>query len=134
MSSSRVVLKLVVVWNDVNTTASKRPRRANIDEVPKFSFDIFLKYNPTINEPLIRNNLKIFVGKNMTNPPSNQPKSQMFEFKTQDHTRIYVLHASMVSNWVNSRVSARNRPMHITRLGCHLGLCLGFQTLAHPKC
>ena len=29
-------------------TASKRPRRANIDEVPKFSFDIFLKYNPTI--------------------------------------------------------------------------------------
>ena len=39
MSSSRVVLKLVVVWNDV-----KRPRRANIDEVPKFSFDIFLKY------------------------------------------------------------------------------------------
>jgi len=44
MSSSRVVLKLVVVWNDVNTTASKRPRRANIDEVPKFSFDIFLKY------------------------------------------------------------------------------------------
>ena len=48
MSSSRVVLKLVVVWNDV-----KRPRRANIDEVPKFSFDIFLKYNPTIN-PLIR--------------------------------------------------------------------------------
>jgi len=54
MSSSRVVLKLVVVWNDVNTTASKRPRRANIDEVPKFSFDIFLKYNPICN-PLIRN-------------------------------------------------------------------------------
>ena len=38
----------------------------------------------------------------------------MFEFKTQDHTRIYVLHASMVSNWVNSRVRARNRPIHIT--------------------
>ena len=95
-------------------------------EVPKFSFDIFLKYNPTINEPLIRNNLKIFVGKNMTTTPSNQPKSRMYEFKTQYHTRIYVLHASMVSNWVNSRVRARNRPIHITRLGCHLGFCLGF--------
>ena len=32
--------------------ALKRP--SDIDEVPKFSFDIFLKYNPTIN-PLIRN-------------------------------------------------------------------------------
>ena len=80
-------------------------------EVPKFSFDIFLKYNPNKSpnpEPLIRNNLKIFVGKNMTTTPSNQPKSRMYEFKTQDHTRIYVLHASMVSNWVNSRVRARN--------------------------
>jgi len=62
----------------------------------------------------------------MTNPPSNQPKSQMFEFKNRYHTRIYVLHASMVSNWVNSRVSARNRPIHITRLGRHLGRRLGF--------
>ena len=101
----------------------KRVPMAFIDEVPKFSFDIFLKYNPTINEPLIRNNLKIFVGKNMTNP-SNQPKSQMFEFKTQDHTRIYVLHASMVSNWVDARMRARNRPTHIKCLGCHLGRCL----------
>ena len=99
----------------------KRVPMAFIDEVPKFSFDIFLKYNPTINEPLIRNNLKIFVGKNMTNPPSNQPKSQMFEFKTQDHTRIYVLHASMVSNWVNSRVRARNRPIHISTFAISSG-------------
>ena len=122
----------MLYWCEARTDGFETPEY-NIDEVPKFSFDIFLKYNPTINEPLIRNNLKIFVGKNMTNP-SNQPKSQMFEFKTQHHTRIYVLHASMVSNWVNSRVSARNRPIHITCLGFHLGRCLGFQTLAHPKC
>ena len=57
--------------------------------------------------------------------PSNQPKSQMFEFETQYLTRIYVLRDYMVSNWVNSRVRARNRPIHITRLGCHLGRCLG---------
>ena len=103
-------------------------------EVPKFSFDIFLKYNPTINEPLIRNNLKISVGKNMTTTPSNQPTSRMYEFKTRLHRRIYVLHTYMVFIWVNSRVRARNRPAHITCLGCHLGRRLGCQTLAHPKC
>ena len=104
----------------------------------KLSFDIFLKYNPTINhliEPLIRNNLKTSVGKNI--PPSNQPKSRMYEFKTRILTRMYVLYASMVSIWVDKRVRARNRAIHITRLGCHLGrptLRLGCQTLAHPKC
>ena len=101
---------------------------------PKFSFDIFLKYNPTINEPLIRNNLKISVGKNMTTTPSNQPKSQIYEFKTRILTRNHVLYASMESMWVDERVRARTRPIHITHLGRHLGLCLGFPTLAHPKC
>ena len=106
-------------------------------EVPKFSFDIFLKYNPNKSpnpEPLIRNNLKIFVGKNMTTTPSNQPKSRMYEFKTRILTRMYVLHASIVSIWVDKRVRARNGPIHITCLGFHLGRCLGCQTLAHPKC
>ena len=38
---------------EARTTALK----PNIDEVPKFSFDIFLKYNPICN-PLIRNSPK----------------------------------------------------------------------------
>jgi len=37
----------------------------------------------------------------------------MFEFETQYLTRIYVLRDYMVSNWVNSRVRERNRPIHI---------------------
>ena len=48
-------------------------------------------------------------------------------------THDHVLQAYMVSIWAESRVRARNRPIHITSLGCHLGRRLGFQTLAHPK-
>ena len=54
----------------------------------------------------------------------------MYELKTRSSTRNHVLYASMESIWVDKRVRARNRPIHITRLGCHLGRCLGFQTLA----
>ena len=31
----------------------------------------------------------------------------------------------MMSIWAESRAHARNRPVHITRLGCHLGRHLG---------
>jgi len=67
----------------------------------------------------------------MTTTPYNQPKSRMYELKTRILTRMYVLHASMVSIWVDKRVRARNRPIHITRLGCHLGCHLGCQRVFH---
>ena len=41
-------------------------------EVPKFSFDIFLKYNPNKSpnpEPLIRNNQKIFIERKSNKHP-----------------------------------------------------------------
>ena len=38
---------------------------------------------------------KIFVGKNIT-PPSNRPKSQIYDLKTRIQTRNYVLHANIV--------------------------------------